>query len=174
VSRYLVDTDVCVWFLRGLPSVRAHFRAVGYTNCDISEITLAELLFGVHRSSEPEKNRSRLDLLLADINVRPISDAIETFAREKARLKAIGTPVADFDLLIGATARRRQSALAACDDPPRPHAGDQQYQALPAHTRHPAGGLDRVTSAHHRSSSPKLSPNAACKGKPRSLIAYHM
>jgi tRNA(fMet)-specific endonuclease VapC len=100
----LVDTDVCVWFLRGHARVRDRFRAVAYNNCSVSEITVAELVFGIHCSADPGKNRSRLDLLLLDIKVVPISPAIELFAKEKARLAGLGTPVADFDLLIGATA----------------------------------------------------------------------
>jgi tRNA(fMet)-specific endonuclease VapC len=104
VSRYLIDTDICIWFLRGLTHVRERFRAAGYANCTISEITLAELLFGAYRSADPEKNLRRLDVLLADIAVLPTSMAIDRFAREKARLFSLGTPVDDFDLLIGTTA----------------------------------------------------------------------
>lgn len=62
------------------------------------------MLYGIHRSADPEKNRAKLEVLLIDISVLPIADALETFAQEKARLAALGTPVADFDLLIGATA----------------------------------------------------------------------
>jgi tRNA(fMet)-specific endonuclease VapC len=101
---YLIDTNACVSFLRGHSSMRERFRRAGYGNCRISEITLAELLFGVYRSADPEKNRSRLDVLLIEIKVIAITDALETYAKEKARLAALGTPVADFDLLIGATA----------------------------------------------------------------------
>ncbi|MEZ4756612.1 MAG: PIN domain-containing protein [Flavobacteriales bacterium] len=104
MNRYLIDTDICIWFLRGLPLVRERFRTAGYANCTISEITLAELLFGAYRSADPEKNLRRLDVLLADIAVLSTSMAIDRFAREKARLFSQGTPVADFDLLIGATA----------------------------------------------------------------------
>jgi len=78
---------------------------VGYDRCSISQITLAELLFGVHRSADPGKNRKKLDVFLIDIGVVPIShDTVEVFAKEKARLTALGIPVADFDLFIGATA----------------------------------------------------------------------
>lgn len=104
MSRYLIDTDICIWFLRGLPRVRERFRAAGYPNCAISEISLAELLFGAYRSADPDKNLRRLDVLLTEIAVLPSSKAIDRFAREKARLATLGTPVADFDLLIGATA----------------------------------------------------------------------
>ena len=38
------------------------------------------------------------------IQVLPILNAIETFAKEKARLRKTGNMIDDFDLLIGATA----------------------------------------------------------------------
>lgn len=84
--------------------MRDRFRAVGYEHCLISEITLAELLFGVHRSADPKKNKEKLDILLIDIRILSVRDALEVFAKEKARLFNVGRPLPDFDLLIGATA----------------------------------------------------------------------
>lgn len=84
--------------------MRERFRAVGYEYCLISEITLAELLFGVHRSADPKKNKEKLDILLIDIRVLAVRDALDVFAQEKARLFNAGRPLPDFDLLIGATA----------------------------------------------------------------------
>ena len=46
-----------------------------------------------------------LNDFLASINILPISDAIDLYASEKARLRLAGTPADDdFDLLIGCTA----------------------------------------------------------------------
>ena len=84
--------------------MREGFRAVGYEYCLISEITLAELLFGVHRSADPKKNKEKLDILLIDIRVLAVREALDVFAQEKARLFNAGRPLPDFDLLIGATA----------------------------------------------------------------------
>lgn len=84
--------------------MRERFRAVGYEYCLISEITLAELLFGVHRSADPKKNKEKLDILLIDIRVLAVRDALDVFAQEKARLFNAGRPLPDLDLLIGATA----------------------------------------------------------------------
>ena len=45
-----------------------------------------------------------LNEFLASINILPISDAIDLYASEKARLRLAGTPADDdFDLLIGCT-----------------------------------------------------------------------
>ena len=77
---------------------------IGDANCVLSEITIAELKFGVAKSVQREKNTVTLQSFLKRFAVLPIIDAIDVFATEKARLQLIGQPVADFDLLIGATA----------------------------------------------------------------------
>ena len=41
----------------------------------------------------------------------PITDALDVFVREKARLRRAGTPLDDFDLLLGATAVVHQLTL---------------------------------------------------------------
>lgn len=70
----------------------------------ISEITLAELKFGVSNSKTPTKNKKALSNFLTGIKILPIIDALDIYADEKARLRKIGFSVDDFDLLIGATA----------------------------------------------------------------------
>lgn len=72
--------------------------------CYISEITVAELKYGVQCSSNKTKNARILSKFLEDINVIPFEAAIDLYAEEKARLRSLGTPVDDFDLLIGCTA----------------------------------------------------------------------
>lgn len=72
-------------------------------NYYISEITLAELKFGVQNSEKPEKNRKILDKFLTGVQVLPIFHSLDLYATEKARLRKVGTPIDDFDLLIGVT-----------------------------------------------------------------------
>ena len=69
----------------------------------ISEITLAELKFGVENSDKPEKNRKVVANFLTGVKILPIFHALDLYAMEKARLRKAGTPVDDFDLLIGVT-----------------------------------------------------------------------
>ena len=70
----------------------------------ISEITLAELKFGVENSEQPVKNRKALQDFLTGVQLLPIVQALDVFAQEKARLRKAGTIIDNFDLLIGATA----------------------------------------------------------------------
>jgi tRNA(fMet)-specific endonuclease VapC len=72
-------------------------------NCFISEITLAELKFGVENSERKEENQKVLDQFLKGVKIIPIFHSLDLYAIEKARLRKAGTPIDDFDLLIGVT-----------------------------------------------------------------------
>lgn len=76
-------------------------------NCYISEITVAELKYGAElgRRMNSSNINQNLDRFLSDINILPIGNVLDMFAREKTRLRLAGTPADDnFDLLIGCTA----------------------------------------------------------------------
>lgn len=100
---YLIDTNICIYYMKGLFELDKKFKQAGLENCFIWEITLAELKFGVENSQNIQKNRKVLDDFLSGLQVIPIFQAIDIYAKEKARLRKEGTTIDDFDLLIGAT-----------------------------------------------------------------------
>ncbi len=103
---YLLDTNICIHYLNGQFAIAEKLKKVGFHNVAISEITHAELIFGAEKSQKTAKNRQAISDFIEKNNIKvlPISNAIEFFATEKARLQANGRSVDDFDLLIGATA----------------------------------------------------------------------
>ena len=48
--KYLLDSNICIHFLRGKYNIIDKLNEVGIDNCAISEITLAELVFGAEKS----------------------------------------------------------------------------------------------------------------------------
>lgn len=104
MKKYLLDTNICIYYIKGKYELDKKIKQVNPDNCFISEITLAELKYGVENSEQKEKNKKALDLFLTGISVLPIFHSIEIYAKEKARLRKAGTPTDDFDLLIGSTA----------------------------------------------------------------------
>ncbi len=104
MKKYLIDTNICIFFIKGKFNLLEKFEKAGINNCFISEITLAELKFGVANSEHPEKNQKNLDNFLSGITIIPIFHALDHYAKEKARLRKTGKPIDDFDLLIGTTA----------------------------------------------------------------------
>ena len=104
MKKYLLDTNICVYFLKGLYNLDKQIEKVETENCFVSEITIAELKFGVENSEHQEKNRKTIDEFVNKFTIIPIFSSLDIYAKEKARLKKKGKPLDDFDLLIGATA----------------------------------------------------------------------
>lgn len=46
MKKYLLDTNICIFLLRGKYDVDKKIDQVGLENCCISEITVAELKYG--------------------------------------------------------------------------------------------------------------------------------
>jgi tRNA(fMet)-specific endonuclease VapC len=101
---YLLDTNICIYYLKGLYQLDEKFNSLPDGSLYISEITLAELKYGIANSSEPKKNRATLENFLSEVRILPIIDSLDIYAQEKVRLRKLGRPVDDFDLLIGASA----------------------------------------------------------------------
>jgi tRNA(fMet)-specific endonuclease VapC len=101
---YLLDTNICIHFFRGKFNLIEKFQQVKLENCAISEITLAELMFGAENSSNPTKNRALVEQFASQVKILPIFNAVAIYANEKVRLRKKGEMISDFDLLIGATA----------------------------------------------------------------------
>ena len=104
MKKYLIDTNICIYFIKGKYALDKKFEKINPDNCFISEITLAELKFGVENSQRVAHNQKTLDIFLSGIKILPIFHSLDLYAREKARLRKAGISVDDFDLLIGATA----------------------------------------------------------------------
>ncbi|MBK8566861.1 MAG: PIN domain-containing protein [Saprospiraceae bacterium] len=106
--KYLLDTNTVVHFLRGAYHLDEKMRFVGIENCFVSEITILELEYGVENSAPEwqERQRTALDNFISIFEERilPIRPAFKQYALNRARLRKLGTPISDFDLLIGSTA----------------------------------------------------------------------
>ena len=83
MKKYLIDTNTCIYYIKGKYNLKTKFERVNSDNCFISEITLAELMFGVENSEKKEKNKKALDHFLSGIKIIPIFHAIDLYAKEK-------------------------------------------------------------------------------------------
>lgn len=110
--QYLLDTNICVFFLRGKLNLDEIIKQKGIENCFISEITVFELRFGAENSENPIKSHKAIDLFISGISIIPIYSSIKKYAKEKVRLRKLGKPINDeFDLLIGVTASENKLVL---------------------------------------------------------------
>ena len=105
---YLLDTNICIHLLKNQFSIAQKIDEIGLSYFAISEITIAELIFGVENGadSQREKNLKNINQLIAAFSDRTllIGDCFHEYARQKSNLRKIGRAVGEFDLLIGSTA----------------------------------------------------------------------
>ena len=110
--QFLVDTDWVIDCLNGIERVAQHFDGLRPQGIGLSIISLAELYEGVFGAADSQADESALQDFLADVEVVPLDPTVcRIFAEERRKLRALGTLVSDFDLLIGSTAIRHNLTL---------------------------------------------------------------
>lgn len=102
----MLDTNVCVYLIKEQPpSVVERFAMHAVGDVGISVMTLAELEFGVSKSSRPGKNRAALDQFVSPLEVVPFDrQATAVYGRLRTTLERKGQTIGSMDLLIAAHA----------------------------------------------------------------------
>lgn len=111
----MLDTNICIHFLKNEYEIPEKIENVGFENCYLSELTLAELLFGIEYGSpeRKERNKQNYDILVEAFgnNIVPIRLCFEIYALQKANLKKTGQTIGEFDMLIGCSALAQDMTL---------------------------------------------------------------
>ncbi|MDI3547154.1 MAG: tRNA(fMet)-specific endonuclease VapC [Halanaerobiales bacterium] len=104
--KYMLDTNICIYIIKEKPKqVLNKFQMLNIGDVCISVITLAELEYGVEKSSYPERNRLALSGFLASIEILPFSEkAASEYGKIRANLEKQGKIIGAYDLMIGAHA----------------------------------------------------------------------
>jgi len=94
---------------RGDPGERrgaGKLRSFPCAAIQIPEVVRAELLFGCLKSQDPERERRKVDHVIAPFAWLPFAGAaVEHYADIRASLERVGQVIGPNDLLIAATAR---------------------------------------------------------------------
>jgi tRNA(fMet)-specific endonuclease VapC len=64
LKKYLLDTNICIYFIKGQFELNKKIAEVGEQNCFISEITVAELKYGVENSKTIEVMRKIVEAFI--------------------------------------------------------------------------------------------------------------
>ena len=102
--RYMLDTDIASYLIRGdHPGVTAKFTEL-YESCAISSITAAELQYGARKRN----NRMLTQKVQALCNLMTIipwnDEAANVYAKLRVELETLGPPSGNMDMLIAASA----------------------------------------------------------------------
>lgn len=114
--KYVLDTNVVARLLDNDARVAPRFAAVATDSVGMPLVVLAELLFGVEKSSRREQNRTRLERFAAGVRVLPFDVAVAArYAAVRAEVERKGRSKTDFDLVIACTALEHGATLITND-----------------------------------------------------------
>ncbi len=113
--KYLFDTNICIYLInKKFEYLIDRVEKYGIENIGISSITIAELEYGIAKSSSPYKEENRVALLefllpfkFIDFNQ---NDAYE-YGRIRQNLQSQGKIIGNMDILIGSQAASRELIL---------------------------------------------------------------
>jgi tRNA(fMet)-specific endonuclease VapC len=110
--KYLLDTDICVYWLKKDDCIEQNAISVGLENIAISFMTLSELYYGVHKSQRVDENLSAISILTAKISVIESNAQIcARFGKLKVFLEKQGMIIDDADLFIAACVLTTEATL---------------------------------------------------------------
>lgn len=89
MKKYLLDTNICIYFIKGKFGLHEKIVTVGQESCFISEITVAEMKYGVENSKTPEIMAPIVTAFLSKFVVIPIYACLDIYAKEKAKIRKI-------------------------------------------------------------------------------------
>ena len=104
--KYFLDTNICIYIINKRPApIITKFAQFEPYEIGISAIVVSELQYGVAKSSQPERNRQRLDAFLTPFEILPYDEAAaQVYGAIRATLEKTGQPIGREDLLIAAHA----------------------------------------------------------------------
>lgn len=105
--KYMLDTNICIHVIKNRPeTVIRNFLKHEPSELCISSITYAELMHGVEKSQDAERNRVAITLFLSPLSVLEFDNyAAEEYGKVRTELERKGTPIGPMDTLIAAHAR---------------------------------------------------------------------
>jgi len=111
--KFLLDTNICIYLIKKKPlKVFDRFKDLPLGSVGISSITLAELQYGIKKSTQATKNQIALNSFLLPLEIFDFdANASEEYGRIRVELESKGTPIGPLDTLIAAHAKVLGSTL---------------------------------------------------------------
>lgn len=104
---YLLDTNICIYIIKKRPTeVLDKFKTLSLGSVGISSITLAELQYGIVKSTNPKKNQEALDKFLTPLEILDFDYyATIEYGQVRSALEKKGSPIGPLDTLIASHAK---------------------------------------------------------------------
>ena len=112
--RYLLDTNICIYVIKRRPELVLDRFNENAAHLAISSITLAELLYGAEKSSQPQRTLAVVEDFCSRLDVLDYgAKAAQHYGQIRASLEQRGTPIGVNDLHIAAHARSEGLTLVS-------------------------------------------------------------
>jgi tRNA(fMet)-specific endonuclease VapC len=109
---FLLDSDTCIFFMKGDAQVNAHFKKHGPKAIFVSSLSVHELLYGALHSAAVERHLRVVSEFLAPLTVLPFSDSSAKHSSKiRQDLAAIGQAIRPIDTLIAGHALEHELTL---------------------------------------------------------------
>ena len=104
--RYMLDTNICIYLIKKKPRrVLEKLKKLAVSDVAVSAVTLAELEYGVAKSSRQEQNSEALNAFVAPLEIISFDDrAACRYGEIRAHLERQGKVIGGLDMLIAAHA----------------------------------------------------------------------
>jgi tRNA(fMet)-specific endonuclease VapC len=110
--KYLLDTDICVYWLNGNKAIEKKAMHVGLGNIAISFITLSELYYGAYKSQKLNQNLEALKNLESKLTkINSNKKICSEFGKLKSELEREGQIIDDADLFIACCAQETNRVM---------------------------------------------------------------
>jgi tRNA(fMet)-specific endonuclease VapC len=111
--KYMLDTNMCIYIIKKHPAnVLKKFTVLDVGDVCISSITLAELMYGVHKSHHPQKNKAALEEFTSPLEIVSFDEETAShYGHIRASLEKKGIPIGPLDMMIAAHAQCLGSIL---------------------------------------------------------------
>lgn len=110
---YLLDTNIISYWMRGDSSVVNRIKSYSPSELSLSTITLAEILYGIEKSTIKKKERrAKIDRICSQLEIHPFDEpAAEKYGLIRARLEREGLIVSERDFQIASIAMANRICL---------------------------------------------------------------
>ena len=101
MPKYVLDTDTCIYWLKGNKNIEKRILKAGMENILISVITQCELFYGAFKSAKRKRNLKVIRDLMRKIKTLHTTEEVPLiYGKTKAELERKGQSLDDADLLI--------------------------------------------------------------------------
>lgn len=110
--KYLIDTDILSYYLRGKYNLVDVFGNKGFQNIRTSRVTIAELEVLAYKNPKSKVNLSSIQLLSQVVRILEVDrETWRIFSMTKAEISSKGVTRGDIDILIASTAKQYKMIL---------------------------------------------------------------